>query len=329
MHALISHAKGSWFYVVCARGPRLIVSRLKLSLGLPKIEPRPPCPPRIYQKLYKYLDSVLTAGARRSGRSSHAREATSTPTSSPAKLRTPAAAQLKSATPRRKANPQRAIASEVPQWVMPTIRHLCRALGAPAAPHHVLAGVSSILTLPAPRSDDKAASYGGLESTNISALIIVVYLLVVTRLTGKEMPAQDFTRLRGLAIAAIRESRIKEPIGEVADSEKVVASVQSWMREVGSKGWTELDWFANVTEGAGLGTLEPDDGEDVESDPDDDGRNDREANLIVGTMNAAFDDGDMKILRPGLGTMVSLHRLFSVLQFILLTLSRCKTEWIF
>ncbi|KAL8785197.1 MAG: hypothetical protein Q9195_008730 [Heterodermia aff. obscurata] len=281
------------------------IARLKLSLGLPKIEPRPPCPPRIYQKLYKYLDTVLTAGARRSGRAARAREATSTPTSSPAKPRTPAkAAQPKSATPRRNPNSHRAIAEGVPQWVMPTIRHLCRALGAPAAPHHVLAGVSSILTLPAPRSDDKAASFGEPENANISALIIVVYLLVITRLNGSEMSAQEFTRLRGLAITAIRESGIKETIDEVADSDKVVACVQSWMREIGSKGWTELDWFANVIEGGGLGTLEPDAEEIVESDPDDEAGNDQVANSIFGTMNAHSDDEDMNILRPGLGTMM-------------------------
>ena len=195
---------------------------------------------------------------------------------------------------------------------MPTIRHLCRALGAPAAPHHVLAGVSSILTLPAPRpADDKAAPFAESGDANISALIIVVYLLVITRLNGSEMPAQEFTRQRGLAIAAMRESGIKEPIEEVADSDKVVLCVQSWMREIGSKGWTELDWFANVIEGGGLGILEPDDEEAVGSDLDDDHGHDREANSIVGAMNAPFDgDGDdMSILRPGLGTMVSLHRL--------------------
>lgn len=255
---------------------------------------------------------MLAAGARRSGRPVRPPSGvTSTPTGSPAKPRTPAkAALLKSATPRRKANPQRAFASEVPQWVMPTIRHLCRALGAPAAPHHVFAGVSSILTLAAPCSDDNAASAGGLEDVNISALIIVVYLLVITRLTGSEMPAQEFTRLRGLAIAAMRESGTKEPIEEVADSDKVVASVQSWMREVGSKGWTELDWFANVIEGGGLGTREPDAEEAIESDRDDDRRNDGGADSIVGMMNVDFNDEDMNILRPGLGTMVILHWLF-------------------
>ena len=145
---------------------------------------------------------------------------------------------------------------------------------------------------------------------NISALIIVVYLLVITRLTGSETPTHEFTRLRGLAIAAMRESGTKESIEEVADSDKVVACVQSWMREVGSKGWTELDWFANVIEGGGLDTREPDAEEAVESDRDGDGRNDRGADSIVGMMNVPFDDEDVNILRPGLGTMVSLHWLF-------------------
>ena len=121
------------------------------------------------------------------------------------------------------------------------------------------------------------------------------------------MPAQEFTRLRGSAIAAMRESGTKEVVEEVADSDKVVACVQSWMREVGSKGWTELDWFANVIQGGGLGILDPDAEEAPESDLDEDGGNDRGAESIGGMINVPFDDEDMNILRPGLGTMVSLH----------------------
>lgn len=286
--------------------------RLKLSLGLPKIEPRPPCPPRIYQKLYKYLDSVLTAGTRRSGRPARAAVAGSTPTSSPAKTRTPArSTPLKPTTPRKKAKSQATLASDVPKWVMPTIRHLCRALGAPAAPHHVFAGVSSILTLPAPRVDLENASEEP-QSVNISALIIVVYLLVVTRLTGNEMPAREFTRLRGLAIASLRDSRITETVEEVADSDHVIRCVGSWMKDIGVKGWTELDWFANVGEGSGLGIVEALSDNDEEDDSENEEAGHRGTNSIVERVDLDLDDEDPSILRPGLGTMVSLgqsHRL--------------------
>ena len=192
----------------------------------------------------------------------------------------------------------------MPKWVLPAIRYLCKALGAPAAPHHVFAGVSSILTLPAPRKVGEESSTNEASDVNISALIIVVYLLVVTRLTGKEMPAQEFTRLRGLAITSLRESGLKEAYDEVADSDGVIAGVVSWMRDMGAKGWTELDWFANVGEGTGLGVAEPgEDDEAIESsalDEIDHGATDQ----LLGRMDISLDDEDMNILRPGLGTMV-------------------------
>ena len=285
----------------------LIGNRLKLSLGLPKIEPRPPCPPRIYHKLYKYLDSVLTAGTRRSARPARAPTAGSTPTSSPAKPRAPArSTPLKPTTPHKKAKSQVTLASDAPKWVMPTIRHLCRALGAPAAPHHVYAGVSSILTLPAPRVD-AATTTDEPGVLDISALIIVVYLLVVTRLTGNEMPAREFTRLRGLAIASIKDSKITEAAEEVADSDHVILSVGGWMKDIGVKGWTELDWFANVGEGTGLGMAEAV-SDDEENDSENEKAGRRGTNFITERVDLNCDDEDLSILKPGLGTMVSSSR---------------------
>ncbi|KAG7005076.1 hypothetical protein G7Y79_00022g052970 [Physcia stellaris] len=201
-----------------------------------------------------------------------------------------------------KAGSQVTLASDAPKWVMPTIRHLCRALGAPAAPHHVYAGVSSILTLPAPRVDE-ATTTEEPGNLNISALIIVVYLLVVTRLTGNEMPAREFTRLRGLAIASIKDSNITEAVEEVADSDHVILSIAGWMRDIGVKGWTELDWFANVGEGTGLGLAEAvsdDEGNDSEIEK----AGHRGTNSIAERVDLDLDDEDLSILKPGLGTMM-------------------------
>ena len=217
---------------------------------------------------------------------------------------------MKPVTPHRKAQSQAVAVSEVPKWVLPVIRHVCRALGAPAAPHHVFAGVSSILTLPAPRSEDPKVSSEEPRDINISALIIVVFLLVITRLTGNEMPAAEFTRLRGLAIASIGECGISEAVGEVADTENVVARVGTWMRDIGAKGWTELDWFANVGEGSGLGIAELEPGEDGEDDVDDDEPVYRGASPIVGRLDLSLNDEDVNVLRPGLGTMVSPRHFF-------------------
>ena len=292
--------------------------RLKLSLGLPKIQPRPPCPPRIYQKLYKYLDSALSAGARRSGRPPKQTEA---PTSSPAKPRTPAKpSQSKARTPKsRSSHGQQAFASEVPKWVMPLIRHLCRALGAPAAPVHVFAGVSSILTLPAPKPANREGEKAHLEPPNVSALVIVVYLLVGTRLSGAPMPPEEFVRLRTLAIETIRGSGVGKAVEEVSEEASVVAHVTSWMREVSSNSWAELDWFANVPEGGGLsldGGGENSDGSVGDGDSDW-----RHTNSMFKHLDVEEAE-DETILRPGLGTMVG-ETVFPISKLIR---HRCKTE---
>ncbi|KAK3297833.1 origin recognition complex subunit 6-domain-containing protein [Chaetomium fimeti] len=41
----------------------LACDRLKISLNLPPIDPRPPIPPRIYKRLYNHLDKILPATA--------------------------------------------------------------------------------------------------------------------------------------------------------------------------------------------------------------------------------------------------------------------------
>ncbi|RAL67016.1 hypothetical protein DID88_007796 [Monilinia fructigena] len=47
----------------------LACERLKTTLNLPKIEPRPPVPPRVYKKLYAYIeDSLASATPRKRAR---------------------------------------------------------------------------------------------------------------------------------------------------------------------------------------------------------------------------------------------------------------------
>ena len=280
------------------------VNRLKLNLGLPKLQPRPPCPPRIYQKLYKYLDSALSAGARRSARPPRPVTDALPPTSSPVKTRTPVKSTLfKASTPgSRRTQEEHTFASEIPKWVMPLIRRLCKAFDAPAAPPHVFAGVSSILTLPPPHRADPGNEKVPREDVNISALVIMVYLLVSTRLTGAHIPPEEFVRQRTLAVETIRDSGIEQALKEVSEESDVVAQIMGWGREISSNGWAELDWFENVPEGTGLGLGGGMQQAEEGSEGDDE-------NLLPSTSivkHLEFDEGeDPNILRPGLGTMVS------------------------
>ena len=184
---------------------------------------------------------------------------------------------------------------------MPLIRHLCKAFNAPAAPPHVFAGVSSILTLPAPSELDHKAPPDSGEQINVPALIIVVYLLVATRLTGVATPPEEFIRQRTLAIVAIRNSEVPEAVTEVTDDTRAAARIMSWMREISRNRWTELDWFANVREGSGLGLST--ERIDREEDLEDDVRYQKQTNSIVEGLDLEEDESP-DVLRPGLGTMV-------------------------
>jgi len=202
---------------------------------------------------------------------------------------------------------------------MPLIRHICKALGAPAAPHHVFAGVSSILILPSPNQDSRIER-DPVEQVNVAALVIAVYVLVYTRLSGVSMTPENFIRQRTTAIQAIRGSGIQEAIDEASTGSDVAARVNSWMREVSSNGWTDLDWFANVPEGCGLSLDTGLAGADEVSG--DEREHLRPSSSIVELLEVD-DDEDQNILRPGLGTMVGK----AFMPQSKLIGIRCKIEW--
>lgn len=203
---------------------------------------------------------------------------------------------------------------------MPVIRHICKALGAPAAPHHIFAGVSSILTLPAPNQEDRRTERDPVEQVNVAAVVIAVYVLVYTRLSGVPMTPQEFIRQRTAAIHAIQGSGIQEAIDEASNGSDITTCVNNWMREVSGNGWIELDWFANVSEGCGL-SLDAGPG-DADGLSGDDREDLLHSSSIVERLEVD-DDENYNILRPGLGTMVGK----AFVPESKLIGCRCKTEW--
>ena len=139
--------------------------------------------------------------------------------------------------------------AEVPEWVMPITRRLCSAMGAPAAPPHVFAGVSSILTLPPPIYVEPGDSSSILPKRDkIPALIITVYFFVALRLLGKEIEPDEYNRQRDLAVQTM--NGIDIPGLEREDIQG--KDVDVWLVEIRDKGWFGLDWYANIGEGTGL-----------------------------------------------------------------------------
>ncbi|KAL9631808.1 MAG: hypothetical protein Q9164_005693 [Protoblastenia rupestris] len=259
--------------------------RLKQSLSLPKIEPRPPCPPRVYQNLYKYLDGALPVGIKRGARVSRGGEQASLQGSMPIKSRTPVKPTYTTPT-RRKAVQSYGAKVDVPVWVMPVIRRLCKKLEAPAAPHHIYAGVSSIF---AARSQDDG-SMDQLGLIKIPALIIVVFFLVATRLAGIATPSKRYVYQRELALTMMKELAAQDVELEEVDN----ADVDALMRQVGARKWTEMDWFGNIQLGSGT-DIEEDEANIVDEGP-----------LIPGTRRKIriLEESEPEYLQPGLGTMM-------------------------
>ena len=266
-----------------------VTARLKQSLDLPKIESRPPCPPKVYQKLYKFLDSALPSGPRKGSRPSRSG---STPAGSASKHVRPNK-PTHFTNSKRKTDARVATDTVLPTWVMPVVRHVCRKLNAPAAPHHIFAGVSSALSSPNRPVD-----------TNLAALVITLYMLVLTRLAGVEMEPAEYSWRKKLALAAVEEAMADQ--GERMECDQ--ADIDDYMRHVSRYHWTDMDWFANVDVGSGLHGHEEDQRQNADDDDVDDvdNVNDDEGHIFSRRPKSfiSMDLEEKNYLQAGLGTMM-------------------------
>lgn len=161
-------------------------------------------------------------------------------------------------------------------------------MGASAAPHHIFAGVSSIV-----------ASQEQQSAAKITALIVAVYILVTTRLAGTETAPDEYQTRRNLALEIVMDAiRKDEAYMEVGN-----ADIDGCMREIKDQKWTQMDWFWNITPGVGVGL-----DEGVEDDAED-GSDDEDADVggLLPLTRERFgrqDSLEQDYLQAGLGTMV-------------------------
>ena len=272
--------------------------RLKQTLALPKIQSRPPCPPKIYQKLYRHLDSILPISTRKTARVTTSNVPASVPSSSPAKPTTSAnVTPLKPNSSRRKNTSKKARTNDndtpdLPHWVMPAIRVLCQRMLLPAAPHHVFAGVASIT------SSWETALWKELK---IPALVVAVLLLVKTRLAGVKTSTDEYEQQKSIALETLKDFG-----GNATEEEEIgLHDVDEYTRQMGENRWIEMDWFINIPIGAELDvdcSLEDVPG----NDPGDDQLEEEQLLSVQRSKARSKDVTDHDYLQPGLGTMVSL-----------------------
>ena len=82
-----------------------------------------------------------------------------------------------------------------------------------------------------------------------AALIAVLYLYTMVRLSPQEISEQDYIDQKTQATAKIRE---KHSIQDT-DDDHFDALIEKLIREAQS-GWLELEWFTNIPEGQGIAT---------------------------------------------------------------------------
>ncbi len=195
---------------------------------------------------------------------------------------------------------------------MPVVRQLCQKMSAPTAPHHIFAGVASILS-----SSDSDTE----NELNISALIVALFLLVTTRLAGVRMQPAEYTRQKRLVLEVL-----KEFVGEDTERKNVDdADVIECTKQFKDQHWIEMDWFGNIPMGSGLDMTEgpKEIGDDVSRDDEAE-----ETLLLPAEMTGArrLDSADQDYLQAGLVTMVSSTLFFFCNESELMNL-RCRIEW--
>ncbi|KAI9650775.1 hypothetical protein NHQ30_000805 [Ciborinia camelliae] len=219
---------------VCAN---LACERLKTTLNLPKIEPRPPLPPRIYKKLYAYIEeSLVSATPRKRPRVEESGNGIGNGSGIATPSRNPSLAQpLKKRTPGRNDTPIKTILplpqrstpskskslasfrtpkkglrfekrdeTKIPRWVGVVGRELCRKLGMIEATPHVLAGVESLIFLQVEKERE------GMEvMKRWPAMMMAVWSFVWGQLRGEVevLSDEDFKENRVRALGVLRGAR--------------------------------------------------------------------------------------------------------------------------
>jgi origin recognition complex subunit 6 len=259
-------------HIACER----LKNRLALEIG----KVGPPCGPRIYKKLYAFLDSSLvvepsTPRARRV-QDVGAAAGTATPGSgrggrAVGSAAAPGSATTTRATPGSLGKRSRAAAqqvSNVPRFTMPLIRHVCEAHGTPRAATHVYAGVESVyrsmqtaqelleVSAPGTPSKRRRSNNGQAEEIapaalpvptddQVPALIAVVYLMTTSPMRGEEGFAVDDEQKR-VAQSAVETYFAKHKTATATiDPTSLQRDIETYT-QAATSGWSDMEWYRNL-----------------------------------------------------------------------------------
>ncbi|EGZ70174.1 hypothetical protein NEUTE2DRAFT_130196 [Neurospora tetrasperma FGSC 2509] len=269
----------------------LACDRLKITLNLPPIDPRPPIPPRIYKRLYSHLSNILPSTSSTPGRGA-GRSARSNRSAATGRTATPGTAGLgKDEKPlhqfRGTLFPRKDGASGgeggggLPGWMKPTLRFLLKELGPSHIGPVVMSGLESIVAPRGQRTKDEWVN------ANLVSLLGALYLLVWRRVTwpGSDVDGGEYVAMRKKVAAALKKARenvkvaVKLGNGREEEEEQIEEKMwEGWADDgvrvkdlnmatlhIGREGWLEMDWAAGVEDLART-VLEKEDYDDAAED---------------------------------------------------------------
>ena len=130
----------------------------------------------------------------------------------------------------------------------------------------------------------------------IPALIMTVFFTVYARLSAIETPVDKFMDQKKRGFGILKDYMGQEAVGEYKIKDSDFDDLILAFRD---KGWTQMDWFENITPGAGLGL------DHVIEKSRESGLENEEATQQESILSSHDLDGNEKdYLQAGLGTMV-------------------------
>lgn len=251
-------------HIACER----LKNRLALEIG----KVGPPCGPRIYKRLYAFLDSSLAAEPS-TPRTKRVQDVDATPAGG-GSGRLAAAGSAVKATPgsmgkrSRAAAGQDSGASDLPGFTMPLVRHVCEACELPKAAMHVYTGVETVYRelqnaaqsaemrgagTPSKRTKSNEGDVGAGTSDvlpvpkeeQVPALIVAVYLMVAQALRGQD----------GLSATKAQQKKAQTAVQtyfSTQENNAITITPKSHSKDIetylqaAKQGWTDMEWYKNI-----------------------------------------------------------------------------------
>ena len=243
----------------------------------------PPCGPRIYKRLYAFLEASLreepsTPRARRvgdvvgttpgSGRGGRA-DLGATPRSG--RMGASAVkATLGSLGKRSRAVAEEdSGASDLPAFTMPLIKHVCEACKLPRAATHVYAGVESIYRAlqntaqnaereggtPSKRRRSTGGDANTVTSETVSvpteeqipALVAAVYLMTAQAMRGHSGAAASKLQQRKTQTAVSAFFDTQDASAVTIQPDQLHEDTETYTQAATSQGWTDMEWYKKLS----------------------------------------------------------------------------------